>query len=248
ITAYHEAGHAVSYVAQPDLGRARKVTIMPRGGAGGFMAPLSKERMYYEKDLFKQQLLVAFAGRIAEKKLTGTVSSGAASDLKQATDIAKQMVFDFGMGAEEFIAWGSDSGPVFLGGEISRRKDFSETTARQLEEEVNAILREAYERTEHLVEENWVAVTSVAEALLVQETLDGSLIERAYAMAQEGRSAEDITETILKEAKAAEEAIEEASQRAAEEAEARRRKTIDSERKLKPKIVEPRPAHKGSSG
>jgi cell division protease FtsH len=238
VTAYHEAGHAVAYVAQPDLGRARKVTIMPRGGAGGFMAPLSKERMYYDRELFRQQLAVAFAGRVAEKKLTGTISSGAASDLKQATDIAKQMVFDFGMGGEEYIAWGSDSGPVFLGGEISRRKDFSETTARQLEEEVDRILAETYEETQRLVDENWVAVTAVAEALLVQETLDGALIEAAFEKTQQGVSAEEITETILKEAKAAEEKIEEASRRAAEEAEAKRRKAAEA-KPSKP-VIEPR--------
>jgi cell division protease FtsH len=245
ITAYHEAGHAVAYVAQPELGRARKVTIMPRGGAGGFMAPLSKERMYYNIDLFKQQLMVAFAGRVAEKRLTGTISSGAASDLKQATDIAKQMVFDFGMGGEEFIAWGSDSGPVFLGGEISRRKDFSETTARQLEEEVNKILASAYEETRRLVDDTWVAVTAVAEALLVQETLDGLWLEKAFEKAQEGVSAEAITEFILREARAAEEKIEEASRRAAEEAEAKRRRSADLERH-KP-APQPQPAHKGSN-
>src|SRR5690554_6316031 len=109
--AFHEAGHAIAFAAQPNLGSIRKVTIMPRGAAGGFMAPLAKEELLYNLQRFKQQLVVAFGGRIAEKNLTGTVSSGASNDLKQATDLAKKMVFDLGMGKREYISWGSDSGP-----------------------------------------------------------------------------------------------------------------------------------------
>src|SRR5690625_2783703 len=135
VLAFHEAGHAVAFAAQPDLGSIRKVTIMPRGGAGGFMAPLAKEELLYNIDRFRQQLIIAFGGRVAEKKLTGTISSGASNDLKQATDLAKKMVFDLGMGEHEYISWGSDDQPVFLGGEISRRKDFSEETGRPLEEQ-----------------------------------------------------------------------------------------------------------------
>ena len=80
--------------------------------------------------------------------------------------MAKQMVFDLGMGGEEFVAWGSDQGPVFLGGEISRRKDFSEETARELEGEVNKILEAAYSATETAISENWTAVEGIANALL----------------------------------------------------------------------------------
>lgn len=205
VAAYHEAGHAVAFSAQPELGELRKVTIMPRGNAGGFVAPLGKETMYNSIDRFKQQLVFAFGGRIAEKKLTGTISSGASSDLQQATNMAKQMVFDFGMGGSEYVAWGSDSGPVFLGGEISRRKDFSEETARELEGQVDAILKDAYERTQGLIEENWVAVVAIAEALLEQETIDGKLIKKAFRQAKEGEmSCEEITQILIEEAREAE--------------------------------------------
>ncbi len=180
ILAFHESGHAVAFASQPDLGHIRKVTIMPRGGAGGFMAPLSKEEMFFSRERFQQQLVVAFGGRVAEKKLTGTISSGASNDLKQATDMAKQMVFDLGMGGEEFVAWGSDQGPVFLGGEISRRKDFSEETARELEGEVNKILEAAYKVTETVIGDHWVAVEGVANALLERETIEGTLIAKAF--------------------------------------------------------------------
>ncbi len=246
ILAFHEAGHAVAFVTQPDLGHIRKVTIMPRGGAGGFMAPLSKEEMFFSRERFHQQLVVAFGGRVSEKKLTGTISSGASNDLKQATGMAKQMVFDLGMGGREFVAWGSDQGPVFLGGEISRRKDFSEETARELEGQVNEILSTAYQTTEKVIDENWPVVQGVAEALLQRETVDGALIARAYERAQEGASAEEITTMIVGEEEAAERNIEEASRRAAEQAEAaERQKRRNEERTKQP--IDPRPSAEGSS-
>jgi cell division protease FtsH len=207
ILAYHEAGHAVAAVSQPMHSRLRKVTIMPRGDAGGYAAYLSKEQMVTNIDELRQRLISIYGGRVAEKKLTGTISSGAASDLKQATDLAKRMVFDLGMGKEEFVAWGSDSGPVFLGGEISRRKDFSEQTARELEEEVMKILAQSYQATEDVIAEHWVVLQGVAEALLQVETLDGELIHQAFEKAKEGMSAEEITAWILGQAKKAEDSI-----------------------------------------
>ena len=242
IAAYHEAGHAVAFCSQPELGQLRKVTIMPRGNAGGFVAPLAKETMYNSVDRFKQQLIFAFGGRVAEKKLTGTISSGASGDLRQATDIAKQMVFDFGMGGEEFVAWGSDSGPVFLGGEISRRKDFSEETARELEEQVARILSEAYDKTVEVIGEHWKAVEAVAEALLQQETLDGRSVQKAFDMAKdESASRETITEMLVEESREAEARL--AAQVKREEAQLReenRRRASDNERSKPP--IEPRPA------
>ena len=243
VAAYHEAGHAVAFCSQPDLGQLRKVTIMPRGNAGGFVAPLAKETMYNSIKRFKEQLVFAFGGRSAEKRLTGTISSGASGDLQQATSIAKQMVFDFGMGGDEFVAWGSDSGPVFLGGEISRRKDFSEETARELEEQVSKILAEAYEKTNQVIEENWSAVEAVAEALLRQETLDGRVVQKAFDLAKAGEmSTEEITEMLVKESEEAEAALAAQVQRDQEEvrAEERRRPANESDRAKPP--IEPSPA------
>ncbi|ADI15836.1 ATP-dependent zinc metalloprotease FtsH [Truepera radiovictrix] len=242
ILAFHEAGHAVAFASQPDLGQIRKVTIMPRGGAGGFMAPLAKEEMFFSRERFQQQLIVAFGGRVAEKKLTGTISSGASNDLKQATDIAKQMVFDLGMGGPEYVAWGSDQGPVFLGGEISRRKDFSEETARELEEEVTTILAEAYRTTETVIEENWTAVRGVAEALLQRETVEGTLVMKAFERAKEGASAEEITRMIVEESEAAERRMAAAAQRAAEADKQRRR---EAEGRSSGPAIDTRPAPEG---
>ena len=214
ILAYHEAGHAVAFTAMGDLGSIRKVTIMPRGGAGGFMAPLSKEEMFYDVTRFRHQLVVAFGGRVAEKKLTGTISSGASNDLKQATNMAKQMVLELGMGGDEFVAWGSDQGPVFLGGEISRRKDFSEETARQLEEQVTKILRDSYETCERIIDENWAAVEGVARALLQRETIDGKLIQEAFEKAQGGVDAEAITDWLVRSSREREDTEESARPKA----------------------------------
>lgn len=199
ILAYHEAGHAVAFAAQEALGQIRKVTIMPRGGAGGFMAPLAKEEMFYSVERFKAQLIVAFGGRVAEKRVTGTLSSGASNDLKQATDTAKQMVLELGMGKDEFVAWGADQGPVFLGGEISRRKDFSEETARQLEEQVSAMLHEAYDACSSMLDEHWPAVEALAEALLKRETIDGRLVHEAYEKSEAGESVESISDWLVEE-------------------------------------------------
>ncbi len=200
ILAFHEAGHAVAFAAQKMLGQIRKVTIMPRGGAGGFMAPLAKEEMFYSRQRFDAQLVVAFGGRVAEKRITGTLSSGASNDLKQATSMAKQMILDLGMGQDEFVAWGSDEGPVFLGGEISRRKDFSEQTARELEEQVTAVLENAYRSCRALIEEHWPAVEAVAQALLRSETIDGRLIHEAYDRSEQGQSVDDIVDWLVGEA------------------------------------------------
>src|SRR5690606_35067917 len=243
ILAYHEAGHAVAYAAKPVLGEIRKVTIMPRGGAGGFMAPLAKEDMFYDVDRYRSQLVVAFAGRVAEKRVTGTISSGASNDLKQATDLAKQMVLDMGMGDSEFVAWGSDQGPIFLGGEISRRKDFSEETARELEEQVQQILAGAYEETGRLVEENWVAVQAVAQALLKRQTIDGKLVHKAFKMAQDGAAVEEIVDWVVDSSVEAERRLQEAEERERRVAEEERaRRSEGAGRGVTGTGIEPRPA------
>jgi cell division protease FtsH len=223
LLAYHEAGHAVAFAAQSELGEIRKVTISPRGGAGGFMAPLSKEEMFFNRERFHAQLVVAFGGRVAEKRITGTISSGASNDIKQATEMAKQMVLDLGMGGEEYVAWGSDAGPVFLGGEISRRKDFSEETARQLEEEVTAILKAAYETTIEMIEAHWPAVEAVARALLRVETVDGKLVAEAYRRAEAGEDTEEIADWIVGAVEEHERRILESNERQKAKAEERER-------------------------
>ena len=243
--AYHEAGHAITQASQPNIGTVRKVTIMPRGGAGGFMAPMSKESLLVTREDFLSRLIVAFGGRVAEKKLTGKISSGASNDLKQATSMAKQMIFDLGMGDSEYVAWGTNSGPVFLGGEISRRKDFSEETARQLEQQIHGVLEGSYKDTERIINEHWSAVVAVAESLLVKETIDGSVIHQAFEKSQNGESAESITDWIIGDIEATEEANRAAAERAQEEArireEEQRKREQEQDRPNAQVPLEPRP-------
>ena len=247
ILAYHEAGHAIAFAAHPDLGNIRKVTILPRGGAGGFMAPLSKEEMFHDVKKFTEQLVVAFGGRVAEKHITGTISSGASNDLKQATEMAKQMVLDLGMGGQEFLAWGSDQGPVFLGGEISRRKDFSEETARELEEQVTNILESAYQRTQMVLKDNWVAVEATASALLKRETIDGSLIEAAFEKAVSGSQAEEIIDWIIDESDKAEAEVQAAAELERKRLEEEERKRqVEAEHPVPPIDTRPAPEGPGS--
>ncbi len=245
LMAYHEAGHAVAFVTQPDLGNLRKVTIIPRGGAGGFVAPLNKEQMAQSREYLVQQLIFAFGGRVAEKKFTGKISTGARADLKQATDIAKRMVLDYGMGENDFVAWGSDDGPIFLGGEISRRKDFSEETARRLEQQVENILKDAYQTTEGVIQENWVVVQGISEALLQHETIDGKIIHEVLEKAKEGYGAEEIAEFIIEGVKASEKAMRASLRKAEKEAAAREEEEAqraEVERPAKKKPFEPRTA------
>ncbi len=247
ILAFHEAGHAVAYAAQPELGEIRKVTISPRGSAGGFMAPLAKEEMFYSRERFEAQLVVAFAGRVAEKRVTGTISSGASSDLKQATELAKQMVLDLGMGNHEYVAWGSDQGPIFLGGEISRRKDFSEDTARGLEKKMEEILEANYQRSEDLIGAHWHAVEAVATALLKFETLDGKIVRTAYNKAEAGETTEAITDWIV-------ETLAEQERRAQAAAERQQGRAEEAQRREEAQLrtpsapTTPRPAAEGPRG
>ncbi|TVR90974.1 MAG: hypothetical protein EA416_10380 [Trueperaceae bacterium] len=159
--------------------------------------------------------------------------------------MAKQMVLDMGMGGDEFVAWGSDAGPVFLGGEISRRKDFSEETARQLEEQVTEILRDAYERTHDLIEAHWPAVEAVARALLRVETVDGKLVAEAYRRAEAGDDTESIADWIVNAVEEHERRIQESNERQKAKAEERARE--EAARSAPPTTSPPsRPAAEGS--
>jgi len=157
------------------------------------------------------------------------------------------MVLDLGMGGTEYVAWGSDQGPVFLGGEISRRKDFSEETARRLEEKVEGILRDAYERAEVMVDEHWHAVEAVATALLKVETIDGKLVKRAYEMAEAGEATEVITDYIIEAMAANERAMLAATEKQRRKnEEAQRREEAQSRPPANPPT--PRPAAEGHGG
>jgi cell division protease FtsH len=174
-TAYHEAGHAVVQALIDDGALPlHKVTILPRGRALGMaMLMPTKELLGYTRQRLLDYICMAMAGRVGEKVISGEISNGASSDIKQATRFARQMVCDWGMSDLGPIAFGENSDTVFLGREISRTQTHSDATARRIDEAISAIVQEQYARAEKLIADNADAHRKIAEALLLHETLDG---------------------------------------------------------------------------
>jgi cell division protease FtsH len=174
-TAYHEAGHAVVQALIDDGALPlHKVTILPRGRALGMaMLMPTKEILGYTRQRLLDYICMAMAGRVGEKVISGEISNGASSDIKQATRFARQMVCDWGMSDLGPIAFGENSDTVFLGREISRTQNHSDATARRIDEAISAIVQEQYARAEKLIADNADAHRKIAEALLLHETLDG---------------------------------------------------------------------------
>ncbi|MBB6099605.1 cell division protease FtsH [Deinobacterium chartae] len=183
--AYHEAGHAVTAAVLPGSDKLQKVSIIPRGRALGAAFYLPEEQVLMSKTRLENQLVVALGGRAAEEVFTGNITSGAANDFQKAMQIAKRMVLEWGMGENfQHMALGSDSGPVFLGEDIAHRKDFSEHTARLVDEDVKRILDNAYRRAKDLVTEYSAAMHEVAQALLTSELITGDVVVEAVRRAQ----------------------------------------------------------------
>ncbi len=175
MTAYHEAGHAIVQ-ALIDDGHlpVHKVTIIPRGRALGMAMFLPKKDILGQS---KKQLLnricTAMAGRIGEEVVTGDYSNGAASDIKQATALARHMVCDWGMSTLGPVALGENQEHIFLAREITRSQNYSDDTARRIDTAIHDIIEEQYQRAEELIRQHAEAHKKIAEALLEYETLDG---------------------------------------------------------------------------
>jgi cell division protease FtsH len=175
MTAYHEAGHAlVQAVIDDGHLPLHKVTIIPRGRALGLTMMLPKKDILGQsrKNLLNQ-ICCAMAGRIGEEVETQDFSNGAANDIKQATKIARHMVCDWGMSDLGPVALGENQEQVFLGKEINRTQNFSESTAERIDAAISVIINEQYKRAYKIVEERRVALRAIAEALLEHETIEG---------------------------------------------------------------------------
>ena len=174
ITAYHEAGHTLVQALLEDADPLHKVSIIPRGPMGGatFALP-EKDRTIFTKRYCMALLQVCFSGRIAEEMFCDDISSGAQSDIQQATHIARQMVLTWGMSSElGLISYGPDLGnrdQIYL---MPSEKDYSEKTAETIDSEVKKITCEAYEKAKELIETNKDNIDKIAKALLKYETLD----------------------------------------------------------------------------
>ena len=174
LTAYHEAGHAVVAHCLPKTDPVHQITIIPRGMAGGFTMILPEEdKSYGTKEEMREQIIHLLGGRVAEQLTLDDISTGASNDIQRATEIAKEMVTKYGFSEKLGPVNYSSSDEVFLGKDFSTRKNYSEETASEIDEEIKAIIEEAYAEATRILNEHMDQLRNVAEALLIVETLDG---------------------------------------------------------------------------
>ena len=179
LVAYHEAGHAVVGAVMPDYDPVQKISIIPRGQAGGltFFTP-SEERMesgLYSRSYLQNQMAVALGGRVAEEIIYGEdeVTTGASNDLKQVASVARQMVTKFGMSDKLGpVALGRSQGGMFLGRDIASERDFSEDTAATIDSEVSILVEIAYERAKKALNDNRQVLEELTAMLMETETVD----------------------------------------------------------------------------
>ena len=175
LTAYHEAGHAVVAHVLPKTDPVHQITIIPRGRAGGFTMILPKEDKYYgTKETMREQIIHLLGGRVAEMLTLDDISTGASNDIQRATDIAREMVTKYGFSDRLGPVNYSASEEVFLGNDFSSKKNYSEETAAEIDEEVKAIVEEAFEAAKKILTDHMQQLTNVAEGLLEVETLDNT--------------------------------------------------------------------------
>ena len=180
LTAYHEAGHAVVMHALPTHEPVHRITIVPRGQAGGMTISLPDEdRSYQSKRYMEEQIVSLLGGRAAEKLMLGDISTGASNDIERASHIARKMVTAYGMSERlGSIAFESGHDEVFIGKTMGQTRSYSEKTAAEIDDEVKAIIDRAYARCEEILTARREALTAVAEYLLAHETMTGEEFER----------------------------------------------------------------------
>jgi cell division protease FtsH len=178
-TAYHESGHALVAKLVPNADPVHKVTIIPRGMALGLTQQLPlDDRHTYSKDYLVDELAVFFGGRAAEELVLGEQTTGAGNDIERATELARRMICEWGMSDKLGpMTFGKKEEEIFLGRDFTKKVDYSETTAVQIDAEVRRILLDAYERAKMLIRRNLEVLHKMAETLLERESIDGAEID-----------------------------------------------------------------------
>ena len=193
LTAYHESGHALLFYYLPDIDPLYKVTIIPHGNAGGVTMGLpEKDQSYMKRSALLSHIKMAMGGYVAERILNGQTSTGPSADIKQATEIARRMVTEWGMSDLGFISLGSEGEPLFLGREIAQHKDFSEETAKRIDEQINKILGECMEDATRILTEHKDQLDMLAQALVSRETLDDNEVRELLGFEAIGPKNSDI--------------------------------------------------------
>ena len=182
LTAYHEAGHAVVARLSSNKDPVHMITIIPRGGAGGFTMYLPEEdKSYRSKTDMEEYIVRLLGGRVAEKLALDDISTGASNDIERATKIARAMVTTYGMSDELGpMSYGTNEDEVFLGRDFNKIRNYSEEVASKIDNEMRRIIDNAYNKTERLLSENMEKLHNVAQALLEKETISGKEFEMLF--------------------------------------------------------------------
>ena len=183
ITAYHEAGHAILFHVLPDVGPVHTVSIIPTGaGAAGYTMPLpEKDEMFLTKGKMLQEIMVSLGGRIAEELIFGDITTGASSDIKKATKVAKRMVTRYGMSENiGVICYDDDDDEVFIGRDLAHAKGHSEMISGQIDQEVKAIVDDCYKKAKEIILEHKNVLESCAQLLLEKEKIGQEEFEALF--------------------------------------------------------------------
>ena len=215
IVSYHEAGHAVSGIVLPNGEEVHKITIIPRGMAGGYTQMLPKEErtLVYTKDELEEQIITLLSGRVSEEMYCNEQSTGASDDFKRATKIARSMVTEYGMSSLGPVQLEHRSESVFLGRDYNQTKNFSDQVAHEIDQEVRKIIDECYEKAKEILRTHKKLVDVLAETLMTKETLTKEEIEdlveaNSDIKIKREEKMSDLIEEDIKEEKEAKEATE----------------------------------------
>ena len=184
ITAYHEAGHAILFHVLPDENPVYTVSIIPTSnGAAGYTMPLpEKDEMFWTKSRMLQNIMVSLGGRIAEEIVFDEITTGASSDIKKATKVARRMVTRYGMSENiGVICYDDDDEAVFIGRDLAHTKTHSETVAGEIDKEVKAIITECYDKAKKLILEHEDVLHKCAELLLEKEKIGRDEFESLFS-------------------------------------------------------------------
>ncbi len=187
LTAYHEAGHAIITALMPTQDKVHQISIIPRGRAGGYTLSLpSNDKSYASKTEMLEEINSLLGGRVAEKLVLDDISTGASNDIERATKIAKDMVTRYGMSDKLGpMVFGTDNNEVFLGKDFGHTRDYSESVASKIDEEISAIIENAYDICKKLLSENMDKLHLVAAELLEKEKLDGDEFMKLFPYEKE---------------------------------------------------------------
>lgn len=194
ITAYHEAGHAILFHVLPDVGPVYSVSIIPTGAsAAGYTMPINEnDEMFNTKGKMTQDIIVSLGGRVAEELIFDDVTTGASNDIKQATNLARNMVTKYGFSKNiGMIHYGDDEEEVFIGRDLAHAKNFSDSTAKLIDEEVKKIIDECYEKAVKILRDNEQILHKCANLLLEKEKIGRTEFEELFGVTTQSDSEDE---------------------------------------------------------